>query len=98
MKKIKKFLFNETFDTTFYVVLILFVLSMLLFIFSPSVIKSFYNSKFSELNGQSDQIGNALSGLLAPFVAVVAAFITFLAFWVQYKWNVNQRKPATYSV
>lgn len=44
--------------------------------------------------GTSDpnEIGDAIGGTLGPLVALLASGLTFLAFWVQYKANQQQRK------
>lgn len=35
-------------------------------------------------------IGDTIGGIMGPFIAMVAAVLTFLAFWVQYKANQKQ--------
>ncbi len=35
--------------------------------------------------------GDTLNGIMAPFIAMLAAILTFIAFWVQYKANEQQR-------
>lgn len=37
------------------------------------------------------QVGDVIGGTTAPFIAIVAAYLTFLAFWVQYQYNKKQR-------
>ena len=37
------------------------------------------------------QIGDTIGGVMGPFVAIAAAGLTFIAFWVQYKANIQQR-------
>src|SRR5687767_386689 len=37
------------------------------------------------------QIGDTIGGLTAPFVAILAALLTFIAFWVQYRANEDQK-------
>mgnify|MGYP006981304488 FL=1 len=37
-------------------------------------------------------IGDTIGGIMGPFVAIAAAILTFLAFWVQFKANEQQRK------
>lgn len=80
---------NKIFDETFIGFLSIFLFLMLFVFLSPSMVKSYYEKLLNE--NEAHNIGNALSGLVGPFVAVVAALITFLAFWVQYKWNTIQR-------
>ena len=37
------------------------------------------------------QIGDTIGGIMGPFIAIAAAGLTFIAFWVQYKANIQQR-------
>lgn len=37
------------------------------------------------------QIGDVIGGTTTPFIAIGAAYLTFLAFWVQYEYNKKQR-------
>lgn len=37
-------------------------------------------------------IGDTFGGMVGPLIALFAAFLTFLAFWVQFKANVEQKK------
>lgn len=37
------------------------------------------------------QIGDTIGGIMGPFIAMAAAGLTFIAFWVQYKANIQQR-------
>ena len=47
---------------------------------------------FFNLSGvEQARIGDAIGGITAPFVAILAAFLTFLAFWVQYDFNKKQQ-------
>jgi hypothetical protein len=39
-------------------------------------------------------IGDTYGGLLGPTIAVLGAFITFLAFWIQYKANQQQKRSS----
>lgn len=41
---------------------------------------------------QTGQIGDTIGGTMGPFIAIVAALLTFIAFWVQYVANVKQRE------
>lgn len=41
---------------------------------------------------ETGQIGDTIGGIMGPFVAIAAAILTFLAFWVQFKANEQQRK------
>ncbi|MBL7800299.1 MAG: putative phage abortive infection protein [Chitinophagales bacterium] len=37
-------------------------------------------------------IGDTINGISAPFIAIMASILTFLAFWIQYKANIDQKK------
>lgn len=41
---------------------------------------------------QTGQIGDTIGGTMGPFIAIIAAFLTFIAFWVQYEANIKQRE------
>lgn len=43
------------------------------------------------VNTETGQMGDTFGGLMAPYIAMVAAGLTFMAFWVQYIANQNQR-------
>ena len=38
------------------------------------------------------EIGDTIGGITGPFIAIAAAGLTFIAFWVQYKANIQQRQ------
>ena len=40
-------------------------------------------------DGKVSDVGNAIGSLMNPFIAIAAAILTFMAFWVQY--NANQK-------
>lgn len=40
---------------------------------------------------KTGQIGDTIGGIMGPFVAMIAAYLTFIAFWVQYYANKQQR-------
>jgi len=37
------------------------------------------------------EIGDTIGGIMGPFIAIAAAGLTIIAFWVQYKANIQQR-------
>lgn len=39
-----------------------------------------------------NEIGDTIGGIMGPAVAIIAALLTFIAFWAQYEANVEQRK------
>lgn len=81
----------KTFDRTFGWIASLFFAIIILFLFFPYWFTQFkwYEWGFSDKPGE---IGDAIGGTLGPFVAIAAAILTFLAFWVQYKANEQQRR------
>lgn len=40
----------------------------------------------------SAQIGDSIGGITGPIIALIASILTFFAFWVQYKANLQQKK------
>ena len=49
---------------------------------------NFLGFDFSE----TGPIGDTIGGIIGPFIAIIAAVLTFLAFWVQYQANEQLRK------
>lgn len=43
---------------------------------------------------QTGQIGDTIGGIMGPFIAMIAAFLTFMAFWIQYRANEKQNAIA----
>ncbi|WP_426327770.1 putative phage abortive infection protein [Pedobacter sp. R-06] len=80
MKEIK------TFDRFFLICTICFFIIVFLICAFPLFLTT--DSKFDETTGV---IGDTIGGTMGPFVAIAAAFLTFLAFWVQYKANEQQK-------
>lgn len=64
------------------VFLLLVILAMPMILVQPGKID------FSE----TGQIGDTIGGIMGPLIAILAAFLTFIAFWVQYEANVKQRE------
>ncbi len=87
MKKSK----NEkrTFDRQFWIIFILFIAFLLITLSFPYLFSHNYwfNINFSD----TGQIGDTIGGILSPFIAILAAILTFLAFWVQFKANEQQK-------
>ena len=53
----------------------------------------YINFKDGKLNpADTGPIGDTFGGMLGPLIALFAAFLTFLAFWVQFKANVEQKR------
>lgn len=45
---------------------------------------------FQHVFWETGQLGDTIGGILSPFIAIGAAFLTFIAFWVQYQANQKQ--------
>jgi hypothetical protein len=43
-------------------------------------------------SASTSNVANTVNGIATPFIAIAAAILTFLAFWVQYQANVQQRQ------
>lgn len=76
------------FDSDFWFAFMWFLIACVVICFLPS---------FLVMDGQPDfshkgEIGDTIGGIMGPFVAMVAAGLTFIAFWVQYKANIQQRQ------
>jgi hypothetical protein len=70
-------------------ILIFSVILILFSFFSPLI---FTNHQISEFQfSDTGQIGDTLSGLMNPFIGIAGVFLTFLAFYIQFKANKLQR-------
>jgi len=67
------------------------IISLLLFWVGPEFVKSRLSLWGIDDKNQG-QIGDVFGGTLGPFIALIAAFLTFLAFWIQYEANKEQKK------
>lgn len=78
---------NVTFDREFWKFFGCFIGVVILICFLPWV---FTCGSFLNFTG-TGQIGDTIGGIMGPFIAIAAAGLTFIAFWVQYKANIQQR-------
>jgi len=79
----------KTFDSFFRWSLGAFIAVVAIICFFPA----WFTSNFSKYNfTTTGQIGDTIGGIMGPFVAIAAAGLTFLAFWVQYKANEQQKE------
>lgn len=86
--KIKQIVDNKTFNKTFYISTLFFSLaSLCIYFFVPLYALSFSESYLKEYG----QVGDVIGGTTGPLIAIAASFLTFIAFWVQYKANKEQR-------
>lgn len=78
---------NSTFDKNFKMYLLWFIIGTLVVCASPWLFTRCWLLDFTS----TGQIGDTIGGIMGPFIAIVAAGLTFIAFWVQYKANIQQR-------
>ena len=78
---------NKTFTKDFWIYLGFFILIIVIICLFPFLFTRSGCLDFSE----TGQIGDTIGGTMGPFVAIAAAILTFLAFWVQFKANEQQR-------
>lgn len=90
-KTIKSYSNNKTFDKKFWHNILFFSL-VLLFICSFPYFFTTCHWWVDLTNPEGANIGNTINGIMGPFVAIIASFMTFIAFWVQYKANEQQRQ------
>src|SRR6266850_7768054 len=81
---------SRTYDSEFRWYFAGFALIVLLICCLPYLLTQ--KSWLSIGTSKPNEIGDTLGGTLGPFVALVASALTFLAFWVQYKANQQQRE------
>ncbi|NWF89929.1 MAG: putative phage abortive infection protein [Ignavibacteriaceae bacterium] len=88
LKEIKNIWLNS--DTRLKVGTKLLTVSILLILCLPFILtrRSLFGIDFSN----SGQIGDTIGGIIGPFIAIIAAILTFLAFWIQYQANQIQIK------
>ena len=67
---------------------IVIVLLILLVLALPAILTQPGWLNFSD----KGQIGDTIGGTMGPFIAIIAALLTFVAFWVQYEANIKQRE------
>lgn len=80
---------QHTFDNKFCICLIVAIVLVIAISFLPYLLTSTSYSVVDFTN--SGQIGDTIGGIMGPFIAIIAALLTFLAFWVQFKANQQQR-------
>ena len=78
---------NKTFDKSFWLLFCIFMVLAVLICCLPWLITCYINPNFY----YTGQIGDTIGGIMGPIVAIAAAGLTFIAFWVQYKANIQQR-------
>ena len=79
---------NKTFTLDFWIYLVIFLALIAIICCFPAWFTEPGKLDFRD----TGQIGDTIGGIMGPFVAIAAAILTFLAFWVQFKANEQQRK------
>lgn len=82
---------NRTFTKEFWGGFSIFALVIVIICFFPKWFTQAGTPDFSN----TGQIGDTIGGIMGPFVAIAAAGLTFLAFWVQYRANEQLREDIT---
>jgi hypothetical protein len=69
---------------------VVFVISLLIifFVIPPLVVLADFGVEFGPNTGP---IGDTIGGITGPLIGLIAAILTFFAFWVQYRANKEQR-------
>lgn len=80
---------SNTFTREFWRYLILFII-LVLIIFTLPFLFTCKGPEFCDFR-ETGQIGDTIGGTIGPFIAIAAALLTFLAFWVQFRANQQQR-------
>lgn len=78
---------NKTFTKDFWIYLVAFIIIIAIICLFPFLFTRDGCLDFRD----TGQIGDTIGGTMGPFVAIAAAILTFLAFWVQFKANEQQR-------
>lgn len=81
---------KSVFTPTFWFCITIFgFLTIMTLIYIPGIyLEKYQTSSYME----SGQIGDIVGGTTNPIIAIFAALLTFAAFWIQYKANMQQRQ------
>ncbi len=93
MKSLKR-IWSELWLPILIIVFIALFYEQILVSFPQWLTKIYYkNFSTKDINPNiTGPIGDTFGGMLGPLIALFAAFLTFLAFWVQFKANVEQKR------
>ena len=80
---------EKIFDEKFWKTITVFGIIILIIVFLPILFTIQLENPWFDFNN-TGQIGDTIGGTISPFVAIAAALLTFIAFWVQYKANIKQ--------
>lgn len=79
---------DKFFDNDFWKYISIFAVIIILISFFPYWLTS--DSIFERGFSHTGEIGDTIGGIMGPFIAIIASFLTFIAFWAQYKSNKKQ--------
>jgi hypothetical protein len=79
----------KTLDKKFWWIFTPFFILIIVILSFPYLFTNF--SWFGQDFSNTGEIGDTVGGIMGPYIAIVAAFLTFFAFWVQYKANEQQK-------
>jgi hypothetical protein len=82
---------NPQLDWKVYFLLIVAFVCILISFLSPFIFTRHYITKDFDFS-QSGQVGDTIGGLMNPFIALAGVIVTGLAFYIQYKANLQQRE------
>lgn len=81
---------KSVFNSNFWIYTAIFILAVVLLC---KYVPDYYLEKYQTSTYMvSGQIGDIVGGTTGPIIAIIAAYLTFLAFWMQYKANRQQRE------
>lgn len=81
---------SSIWDRSFKITIVIFLIVIVFIFWLPYLVttRSWFDLDFSD----SGEVGDTIGGITAPFIAVGASILTFIAFWVQFKANEQQRE------
>ena len=78
----------EMFDKKFWMYSIIYIFVCILVCAIPAILTQ--GESIVDFTN-TGEIGDTIGGIMGPFVAMIAAYLTFIAFWAQYYANKQQR-------
>ena len=80
---------NYKLDKLEIVIIVISVIFLVFAFFAPTL---FVNNSIDGFDfTESGQIGDTVSGIMNPFIALAGVLLTFLAFYIQFKANKQQK-------
>lgn len=92
-EKLKNFLnFKISFATVILVLMAIICIGFLIIAFYAPLVAAEFKDNSSDFYQASANIASTLYNSMSPFIAIVAALLTFIAFWVQHEANEKMLK------